>query len=356
MAPVDLDQLARRFPLVPRPRPATLPLPQQLAEIAALARTPPEHPDASARIATAHNKAALIASNYGEPDLARKLCWHHHHRYAGRRPWTAREARFALEPLVNLARLESRASQPDAAIQILESLLTATSDGGIADIEGHPIDLGTTIATRDDRNALRRWIWTVTLAEGLRALARTGRWDDALTHAERHHGIGATLLDGRQIAILTHALRGDHRAARAMLTASLHTEQWHGAVARVLGLLISHRDGTPTQSEASMDFTSGRPSQSFYPTEIFGMEVRLAVVRLADDATRSATLRELTREAAEITDAGLARTILTHPTYCHLPRALLDKLTRVGLSNPLPVEELHTCLHGALTMHPTDEM
>jgi hypothetical protein len=77
------------------------------------ARTPPDPPDASARIAAAHNKAALIASDCGHADLARTLCSDHHNRYVDRQPWTATEARRALEPLINLARLHVRANQPD---------------------------------------------------------------------------------------------------------------------------------------------------------------------------------------------------------------------------------------------------
>jgi hypothetical protein len=61
-------------------------------------------------------------------------------------------------------------------------------------------------------------VWTVALAEGIRALARAGRWDDALAHAHRHRGIGATLLDGRQIAVIAHSLRGDHTDAGTLLT------------------------------------------------------------------------------------------------------------------------------------------
>lgn len=344
--PAEIDQLARRFPLVPRPRPALPPLPEQLAEIAALARTPPEHSTADARISTAHNKAALIASNCDQPDLARTLCWQHHHRYAGRRPWTAREARFALEPLVNLARLHIRARHPDTAIQILQSLLTATNQGGVADVEGHPIDLGATIATRDDRDALRRWMWTVTLADGVRALARAGRWEDALAHAERHHGIGATLLDGCQIAVLTHALRGDHGMATSLLAASRRAEPWHEAVAHVLALLIKRCGGARVSTEPNGSTNSYALDTSTCAPDAFGLEVRLAVTDLIDGPTRCVSISELVRSAAPITDATLANMILTHPARRHLPRSLLDHLTAVR--NHAYRLDLPACLHNEL--------
>ncbi len=327
-AHAGIAQLARRFPLVPRPRPALPPLPQQLAEIAALARTPPDHPDADARIATAHNKAALIASNCGDPDLARRLCWQHHHNYATRRPWTARDARYALEPLVNLARLHIRDDQPDLAIQILESLLTATGQHDVADIDGHPVDLGPTI-TPDDRDAVRRWIWTVTLADGIRALTRVGRWDDALAHADRHHGVGATLLDGRQVAVLTYASRGDHTTARSLLASSVRAGQWQDAVAHILGLLICCGTKPPVQPRLNLRTSLVALREDACVPEAFGIEVQLAILELDDGAARSAIRRELVRQATDTVDAALALTILTHPARRQLPPSLLHRLAAI---------------------------
>ena len=232
----------------------------------------------------------------------------------------------------------------------VSTLLTAASHGGVADVDGHPIDLGATIATRDDRNIIRRWLWTVTLAEGIRALARAGRWEDALSHAERHHGIGATLLDGRQIAVLAHTLRGDHSSARALLAESVQAEQWHDAVAHALGLLISRYIGTPTRSDQNghmdLDFLD-RDSAS---TATFRTEVGLAIVLLTDDATSSATLHELTHKVAKITDAALARVVLAHPAHSHLPAPLLDHLTTMSGAafQPRRSKYLRNALTGAL--------
>lgn len=332
----DIEQLARRFPLVPRPRPALLPLPQQLAEIADLARTPRDHPDADSRIAAAHNKAALVASNCGHPDLAQALCWEHHHRYTNRQPWTAREARLALEPLVNLARLHIRADRTDAAVETLESLLTAASHGGTAHIDGHPIDLGPTIATHEDRNTIRRWLWTVTLADGIRALTRTGRFDDALTHAERHHGIGATLLDGRQVAVLAHAERGDHAAATAMLTTTEFAEPWQEAVAHLLGMLI-RRIANPGRSECSRPLLGSRLVAALSEMdEVFGWEIKLAIAELADDHDRSFVFSQLSSCARAMRSAAIARTVLGHPAGRRIPMDILDHLALLdGLATSL---------------------
>jgi hypothetical protein len=319
----QIEQLARRFPLVPRYRPPVLPLPQQLAEIADLAATPPGQPDAASRIAAAHNKAALIASNCGHPDLARRLCWQHHHRYLDHQPWTAADARRALEPLVNLARLHIRADHPDAAVNLLESLLLAVADSGTALIDGHPVDLGPVLATPDDRRTTRRWIWTVTLAEGLRALARASRWDDALSHAERHHGIGVTLLDGRQIAILTQLHRADPSSASALLRESMRAEPWQDTVADVLALMLERSSGeTVSRAEAS---PRSLPSVS----SVFAAEVQLATLDLLDDPDRSQLLGEVMRSVSMISNAAIARAILTHPAGQHLSAALPEQLLAV---------------------------
>jgi hypothetical protein len=314
--PELLEQVARRFPLVPRHRPALPPLAQQLADIADLARTPPDHPDAAVRIAATHNKAALVASNCDHQGLARSLCWQHHHRYTDHQPWTAIEACRALEPVVNLARLHIRSGHPDTSIEALGSLLSAVGQGGIAEIDGHPINLGDAIATSDDGAEIRRWVWTVTLAEEVRALARAGRWDDALAHAHHHRGIGATLLDGRQIAVIAHSLRGDHTDAATLLADTVHAEPWQDTVAHILGLLICRRAGTATPHNAHQLTDPQHAAGQEPATGVFALEVQLAAVELVDDAALSDVLAELSRTTEVTTDAALARTVLTHPDGC----------------------------------------
>jgi hypothetical protein len=348
--PPDLvEQLARRFPLVPRHRPVLPPLAQQLADITNLARTPPDHPHAAARIAAAHNKAALIASNCGHHELADTLCWQHHHRYT-HHPWTATTARRALEPVVNIARLHIRAGHPDTAIEALESLLSAVGHGGVAEIDGNQIDLGARIATSDDRAELRRWVWSVTLAEGVRALARAGRWDDALAHAHHHRGIGATLLDGRQIAVIAHSLRGDHADAATLLADSLHTEPWQRSVAYVLDLLIHQRARTTTPRNAWRLVAPQQAEGQGSAIGVYRLDVQLTALELVDDTARSTVLAELTRITAGTTDAALARTVLTHPARRHLPAPLLEQLATVHAlaTTPTTAGSLHTTLTNAL--------
>ncbi|MET9869037.1 hypothetical protein ABZZ16_23195, partial [Streptomyces sp. NPDC006386] len=80
---MDVSQIARRFPLVARPRPACPPLADRVREITDLAAAAKR--DNTVNSATvALNKAALIASDCGMPDLARALCWRHAEVVLGR--------------------------------------------------------------------------------------------------------------------------------------------------------------------------------------------------------------------------------------------------------------------------------
>jgi len=75
-------------------------------EVAELARTAAGQTGGGLTLAaTTHNKAALIASDCGLPDLARSLCWQQFDVYLRARPLGAQAARYTLEPIANLARL-----------------------------------------------------------------------------------------------------------------------------------------------------------------------------------------------------------------------------------------------------------
>ncbi|MFC5814164.1 hypothetical protein [Nonomuraea harbinensis] len=164
----SLQQIARRFPLVARPRPACLPLKARIAEVRDLAdatsqRTAPDHLTLAAQ---ALNKAALIASDCGIPITARSLCWRHFTAYLPARPLGAREARHALEPLINLARLAIRDNDGTRAYQLLDTLFHAVSTGREADIDGRRVSFESFTRTADDLRTVLQWFWGVFLAEG----------------------------------------------------------------------------------------------------------------------------------------------------------------------------------------------
>ena len=113
-----VGQFARRFPLVARARPACLPLDQRVRALCDRARRAERGSDLT-EASTVHNNAALIASDCGLPELARRRCHRHATSYLRARPLSAQVARLALEPVINLARLDIREGP------LLEDLTTA---------------------------------------------------------------------------------------------------------------------------------------------------------------------------------------------------------------------------------------
>ena len=113
------------FPLVPRPRPPGLPFPERITHLHHLAT----HPEGNAAGDNAMvwadevlNKAALIASDVGVPDLARTLCWRHYTIFDTVRPLSGKATELALQPVLNLARQLIREGDNDHAYAILHAL------------------------------------------------------------------------------------------------------------------------------------------------------------------------------------------------------------------------------------------
>ncbi|MGH3754979.1 MAG: hypothetical protein ACRDRP_20235 [Pseudonocardiaceae bacterium] len=99
-------KVAEWFPLLPRGRPPCRALPCRVDEIRELARSA-SYGANDARIslaAEAHNKAALILSDCGLADLAQQLCWRQFDIFRAATPLTAKTAKIALQPIVNLGR------------------------------------------------------------------------------------------------------------------------------------------------------------------------------------------------------------------------------------------------------------
>ncbi|MGI5200148.1 hypothetical protein ACQEU6_00700 [Spirillospora sp. CA-108201] len=139
--------------------------------------------------------AALIASDCGLHDLARTLCWQHFATYLSRWPLDAPTARHALEPLVNIARLMIRTRDANRAHHLLNALFHAVSAHGDAGIDGRSLSFRHLTNTKEDLHTLCRWLWTVLLADGTRALTSAGQWQEALAYVQQHKGIGRRLLD-----------------------------------------------------------------------------------------------------------------------------------------------------------------
>lgn len=227
--------IARRFPLIARFRPACLPLPDRIRALADLAERAVQQSD-QGLASTVYNQSALLASDLGLPDLARSICHRHANAYLHACPLPAASTIRGLEPLVNLARLQIRAGNPDDGRQRLLDLYEAVStrDSIVFEDLAVPTDL-----TRGDadRQEVRAWLWRVLLADGTRTLTSTGRWREALAHIEQHRGIGTRMLDGRQVAVIAALTEGDPERAEELLTATAPGESWEQAVTDCLTAL-----------------------------------------------------------------------------------------------------------------------
>lgn len=248
----------RYFPLLGRPRPDCPAFPVRLKEIADSAETAlqkREHgmPEAAHTL----NKAALIASDAGMPDLARKLCWQHINAYRRqRRPLSILEARYMLEPVLNLARLQIRADRGAPALRLLETMYDAVTHRTALIVDDHALPTAILNGEASERRKLREWVWLQLLGEGIRTLALSNRWVEAAALGQKHNGIGGHLMEGRQAAIIAACIQGEPDQGRKILSSSTLTQPWEHQVAACLDLIcraptdagFSHHLMTATQN------------------------------------------------------------------------------------------------------------
>ncbi|OLT31891.1 hypothetical protein BJF79_08550 [Actinomadura sp. CNU-125] len=301
----------RWFPLVARSRPRCSPLDVRVNELCVLADAAARNFDRAAA-SSVLNQAALLASDVGLHKLAQDWCHRHASACLRTVPLDAATARRALEPLVNLARLHIRAGNGDSALDLLDVLYKAVTTRTDTTIEGHPLPASSLTSSPADHQQLRRWLWTVNLADGTRALTSTGRWTAALTHLRQHNGIGRRMLDGRQVAVISHALTNDHDEAQALLTETTPGAPWEKAVTSCLSALC----GTDTAQDAItlMDHCQALGS----PPDLAAFDTRLRLSAL--DAIRNteqavdAFAAETVRRAINARDGYAARDVLTNET------------------------------------------
>lgn len=313
------DFTAQRFPLVARPRPACLSLPQRVQALTELAGAAAKQGDPSVA-STVYNQAALIASDVGAVATARAMCHQHAAAYLHATPLPARAAIRALEPVVNLARLTLRAGQADEGRQSLLVLFDAVTNAHPAEAEGIavPADL---VANAADRHDVRSWLWRVLLADGTRALTAAGRWAEALAHVETHRGVGERMLDGRQVAILTALTCGNRLEVSTLLARTVPAEAWEVAVTDCLTVLYRRVSGRPWRG-ALHDLVAiylGRPDRD--DTAVFDTRLGLAVLDVIDSDKGQAArqvVADLHRRTMTTMDGYVARETLAHPLFTAL--------------------------------------
>ncbi|MFE4665423.1 hypothetical protein ACFRI7_05805 [Streptomyces sp. NPDC056716] len=310
------DTLARRFPLVARPRPVCLPLPRRLHQLAELAGTAGETGDPGVA-STVFNRAALIASDVGDSDAAAAMCRQHAAAYLHAAPLTAGAAIRALEPVVNLARLRLRGGRADDGRRDLLAVFDAVSTGMPVEAGGVavPADL---VADTADRDEVRAWLWRILLADGTRALTSAGRWAEALAHVEIHRGIGRRMLDGRQVAVLAALSRGRTGDADDLLVATVPEEAWETAVTGCLSGLCHRMSGRPWRHQIEDLATAYAEGPGREDLAVFDARLGLAlldIVGSAEDAVAGLVVARLHHRAMHTNDGHAAREALSHPSF-----------------------------------------
>ncbi|MFI6699930.1 hypothetical protein ACIBJC_13290 [Streptomyces sp. NPDC050509] len=309
---MDVGQTARRFPLVARPRPACPPLADRVREISDLARAAERDSEVNSATVVL-NKAALIASDCGIPDLARDLCRRHTEVFLRAQPLGAQEARYALEPLVNLARLRIRDSDGDAAYLLLDALNRAVRSKSEAVIDGRAVTFQHLTDSAAGYQQVCQWLWTVLLGDGTRALVAAGQWDRARAHVEQHHGVGRRLFDGRQVEVLVRCLGGQPTEALEFLNNSALSEDWERPVAACLAVLCLTAAGECPVGPVETMVEHYLALDTAPELAVFRSRVGLAVLDLSPRPQQAEAFRRLRHEATTYGDGYVARDILAHP-------------------------------------------
>jgi hypothetical protein len=315
MTAADVASLARCFPLVDRPRPTYPPLAERIAEVSSLARDVEHAADPLLGAARALNRAALIASDCGLPDLASELCWRQIAPYRQVGHLTVRQAMHMLEPVVNLTRLRVRAGEAEAAWTSLSSLHHALKTNTDAVIEGRTLPTRDLTGSPEEYQELRIWTWRIYLSEGTRALVRLGRWPAALAHVEQNKGIGLHLMDGRQVKIVCACLAGDTETALAVLDGSALAAPWEEQVAACLAVMCCLAGGLPSERQTKRMLDEYFAGIQTPDHAVFRTRLGLTVVDLASIAapeTAGLVYSRLISDAVAAADGYVAREVLAH--------------------------------------------
>ncbi|WP_019901919.1 hypothetical protein [Salinispora arenicola] len=346
--------LAQRFPLVARTRPPCTALPTRITALAALANRAGRDGDLTAA-SRVHNQAALIASDCAQTELARTWCHRHAHAYLDKAPRDTTTARHALEPLVNLARLHTRAGDGDAALALLRTLYQAVLTRTDTIIDDVVVPAAALTNTLDSHRELSQWLWSVQLADGTRALTAAGRWRDAETHLRRHNGIGHRMLDGRQVAVIACATRGEHTTAQHLLTETKAGNPWEAAVTACLAALARPPADPLTTDELETMINSYRRVEPDAALVVFRTRLALSIIDAAGDTEHPVVhdiARDLIGSVLKSGDGYAARDLLTHRGRLAVAsagqtEALAKTVNRSGLGQPLTATEVNA-LEGAL--------
>ncbi|MET8004236.1 hypothetical protein [Nonomuraea glycinis] len=315
---MDRQAIARRFPLVSRSRPPGLTLQARVTELRKITQESSGLDDQKrvTRASEVCNKAALIASDCALPELARELCWRQYDAFTWASSFPVWVAKLALQPVLNIARQLIREGDGDGAYQILHQLFYAALNRTQAEIAGRRVGLREVTGNPGDHELVTKLLWAALLADGARALALAGRWQEAAEHAAKNRGVGTRLLDGRQVTILALVDRGQLDQAVSMVRDSVAAEPWEEAVASLLHVYCQCAAGADTEQSVivMIRHALGIVEQADPSTTVFRTRIGITALDLAGDYD-SALLQRL-RQAViseSASDVYVGREALAHP-------------------------------------------
>jgi hypothetical protein len=278
------------------------------------------------------------------PALARDLCWRQFELFATSGPYDQATAKLTLQPLINLGRLHTRDGNGTAAYRLHEALLNAAATRTQVRIDDKSVSFENIVKPGDDHRDIVRWLWTVLLADGIRALCRAGRWAEALHEAEQHHGIGQRLFDGRQVAIIAHCAAGDYLETFRLIDTTATPTAWEEAVVACMKAicLTWARRSVDSAATAMVDtYLSLAPEPDHAG---FQARLGLTVADLTSGHALPPVAHKIERIAADTVDAYIARDVLTSPTALPLPeptfRVLRETVRAAGLGTTMPPDLL----------------
>ncbi|WP_233526405.1 thiopeptide-type bacteriocin biosynthesis protein [Actinomadura spongiicola] len=320
-APVDLVQIACRFPLIIQSRPRGISLHDRVRQVNHYASTCHEPDDAEERIdraCTAWNLAALIASDCALTDLAIELCERQFQIFQPAWPLSGRTTIAALQPIVNLARLDLRAHNPERAYQTLRQLHRAVQHGGDVDVHGTPVRFDGFTTSTTARTHVAPWLRTVLREDGTRALVAAQQWQRAASNAAEHAVPGEGIDEATQMAIISHTMNDDFDAAHCAIPTANLSAPWDQATAHCLRVFVDLASARPDPSILpSLLITTRRtihrpdPKRATTQTRLGLAAVDLAAALDTTHASRLYT--EVAQAASRSGDAFAARDVLKHP-------------------------------------------
>ncbi|WP_245722894.1 hypothetical protein [Micromonospora matsumotoense] len=136
-----------------------------------------------------------------------------------------------------------------------------------------------------------------------------------MNHVRRYDGIGPTLLDGRQVAIVAHLLRAEGPSAAALLAATKIEAPWEQAVHGLLKTWQELAVGTVAVDHAELiDRVSAVPRTP--GLAVFRVRLGLTALDLSTglptDVVDNLT-KQLVADATHDEDANAARDLINHP-------------------------------------------